>query len=58
MSLCQSQFLSPFFPDQADCFMCSAFRLGIEGLVMFKRDTQFDAGVLYTLLIGKVVLAR
>ena len=23
--------------------MCCPFRLGIEGLVMFKRDTQFDA---------------
>ena len=23
--------------------MSSCFRLGIEGLVMFKRDTQFDA---------------
>jgi exosome complex exonuclease DIS3/RRP44 len=23
--------------------MCCLFRLGIEGLVMFKRDTQFDA---------------
>ena len=22
--------------------MCCLFRLGIEGLVMFKRDTQFD----------------
>ena len=43
MSLCQSQLLSPFFPHQADCFMCCVFRLGIEGLVMFKRDTQFDA---------------
>ena len=23
--------------------MCCLFRLGIEGLVKFKRDTQFDA---------------
>jgi exosome complex exonuclease DIS3/RRP44 len=30
--------------------MCCLFRLGIEGLVMFKRDTQFDAEN-YTIMV-------
>ena len=30
--------------------MCCAFRLGIEGLVMFKRDVQFDAEN-YTIMV-------
>jgi exosome complex exonuclease DIS3/RRP44 len=41
--LCQSQLTFAFFVSSLIMLISGFSRLGIEGLVMFKRDTQFNA---------------